>query len=261
MGVVVRDVEGIRYLFLQPDPLAEPDFANDIQTEMDLEDPKHPMYFYAQALISSVMFAPRVTSALVIGLGGGVIPKYLHHYFPECRITAVEIVQEVIDVAVSQFFVPNDDRCRLVCDDALEFVHKTKDTYDLIFMDAYGDSEDAFIEGMFSKKFVTRLVELTNPGGLVVFNLLFFQKELRQYLNHFFGHRSLYVTQMYQQNQIYIGFPHPLENPLKSTIDSRVAELVAMDPKLGYDKYWRGFIRCGRTSADGRLIIDPLGKK
>ena len=49
-----------------------------------------------------------LTSCLMIGLGGGSLAKFCHHYLPETRITVVEINPHVIAMR-RHFQVPDDD--------------------------------------------------------------------------------------------------------------------------------------------------------
>jgi spermidine synthase len=45
-----------------------------------------------------LLFNPAPRSILMIGLGGGSLPKYCHRHLPQCDITVVEINPAVISL-------------------------------------------------------------------------------------------------------------------------------------------------------------------
>jgi len=95
-----RDQGDVRYLHLGSDT---------IQSAMRISDPVRLELAYSRAMLSTLLFRPAPTTALLIGLGGGSLAKYLHHRLPECRLEAVECNPTVVDVARAHFSLPADD--------------------------------------------------------------------------------------------------------------------------------------------------------
>jgi len=110
------------------------------QSSMLLRDPIYLALSYTRAMSSAVLFCDHPKKALLIGLGGGSLAKFLLHYFPDCRIDAVETRESVINVAQSHFQLPQEPRLNFHIDDGGRYVRNHTDTgekYDLIFVDAF----------------------------------------------------------------------------------------------------------------------------
>lgn len=97
---------------------------------------------YTQAMMACLLFNPIPSRALVIGLGGGSLVKFLLYYFPLCDVVVVENRRDVIEVAMRYFDVPeNHPRLTIYHDDGYEFVsrqhYQAGTPYDLLLVDAY----------------------------------------------------------------------------------------------------------------------------
>lgn len=110
------------------------------QSSMDINDPYRLALLYSRAMVASLLFNAAPQRALLIGLGGGSLAKFLFRHFPACRIDVVEYRESVHRLARSHFRLPDDPRLRVHIADAGEFVRRT-DTdfhdYDLIMVDAF----------------------------------------------------------------------------------------------------------------------------
>lgn len=100
-----RDEGGIRYLHLG---------SGTIQSAMRIADPVRLELAYSRAMLSTLLFRPEPTTALLIGLGGGSVAKYLYHRLPDCRLEAVECNQAVVDIARAHFALPADNERLIV---------------------------------------------------------------------------------------------------------------------------------------------------
>ncbi len=74
---------------------------------------------------------------LVLGLGGGAVTKRWWRDYPDMTIDTVEIDPVVIDVAQRYFGLPDDERIRVVNQDARRFVQESSAKYDVIIVDCY----------------------------------------------------------------------------------------------------------------------------
>lgn len=59
---------------------------------------------------------------LVVGLGGGSLPLFVHDHFPKSRIEAVEIDPCMLDVATQWFGFSQSDRMTVHIADGLDYV-------------------------------------------------------------------------------------------------------------------------------------------
>ena len=79
---------------------------------------------------------------LLVGLGGGALPVFLHRHYPALQIDVVEIVPEVVTVAERYFGFRQDAlMCAHVADGRAFIERAPAGHYDLIMLDAFGSAE------------------------------------------------------------------------------------------------------------------------
>jgi spermidine synthase len=74
-------------------------------------------------------------SALIIGLGGGIIANQIRYFYPEIGVDGVEIDPKVIEIARTYFALV--DAVRVFNQDGRIFVNLGKRRYDIVIIDAY----------------------------------------------------------------------------------------------------------------------------
>ena len=106
---------------------------------------------------------------LVVGLGGGSIPRLLHRRLPHVRLDVVELNPVVVDVARRFFGVREDSRLRIHVEDAARYILRREPPYDLIFLDAFtdGGTPEHLKETLFLEAVRGRLA----AGGAAVLNV------------------------------------------------------------------------------------------
>jgi len=82
---------------------------------------------------------------LVIGLGGGTIPKLLSSRYPSCEVVCLEIDPMIIDIASNLFSLKNYKNVKIIKANANNWISrnfsKYQNYFDGIFLDAFfGDS-------------------------------------------------------------------------------------------------------------------------
>jgi spermidine synthase len=107
---------------------------------------------------------------LIIGLGGGSIPKKIQREFPNIEIDAVEIDPEVIKMAKDHFNVKENNNLRLHAQDGRLFLNRTQNQYDIILLDAY--FTDAMPFHLTTKQFFEMAQKKLTPNGIIVANLI-----------------------------------------------------------------------------------------
>ena len=125
-----RDAEGVIDVVDETAAVRSLQFGTEArQSTMFRHDPNTLALSYTQCMVTSLLFAdadPR--QALVFGLGGGSMVKYLLAQCPACRVDAVERRAAVIDVAHRFFQLPEaHPRLAVYSEDATSFLSTAAD--------------------------------------------------------------------------------------------------------------------------------------
>ena len=113
----------------------------------------------------------KMESILVLGVAGGSVIKTLVNEIKyKGKITGVEIDPEIIEIANTYFKLYKIPNLTIVIDDAFEFVLKTNETFDLIIIDIFQDTN--MPNFLFEKFFIDRIGTLLKSGGYILFNTM-----------------------------------------------------------------------------------------
>lgn len=112
--------------------------GNVRQTAVLATDPTVPVLEYARNTLLALAFCEQLHTALVLGLGGGAIPRLLQRGNPGLTVDIVEIDPQMVEVAREYFaFRPAND-LRVIVDDACRFIEAAPPaSYDMVVLDAY----------------------------------------------------------------------------------------------------------------------------
>lgn len=140
------------------------------QSTCFLAHPELLVLRYTQAMASVLAFNPHPKRALLLGLGGASMAKFLLRACPDVIVDAVELREAVIKLAHGYFFLPeNHSRLNIYCSDAEKFISQ-QDTpsYDLILVDAF----DALgpIDNLSSQQTLETLKKLLGKDGILCLN-------------------------------------------------------------------------------------------
>ena len=141
------------------------------QTCVKLADPHDLVFDYTKLIMAALYVAPAPSRILVVGLGGGTLPKVFEKLLPDlARIDAVEVDRAVISVADRFFGVRAHDRLHIHESDARVFVKRAigQRTYDLIVLDAFG--ADYIPEHLLTREFLVEVRQLMKPGSVLAAN-------------------------------------------------------------------------------------------
>lgn len=148
-----------------------------VETLIDLKEPHRLQHPYARTMMAGLLYRPDASACLLVGLGGGAIVRFLNHHFPELRLDVVEIDPVIVRVSREYFGTMPGPRTRILVEDALDYLARTGERYDLILMDVHlNPSEQTDRSGVpvhlktaaFLRGFEKRL----QPGGVVLFNMI-----------------------------------------------------------------------------------------
>jgi spermidine synthase len=146
------------------------------ESQVNLRSPHILRFSYLQHMFANYLIQPKQSKALIVGLGGGSMVHFLQRYEPDVAVDALEIDPVVVQLAERYFGLRPQKNVKLIVVDAFDYLAKTKETYDTIYMDAFlKPSETTDNTGVplrlrtidFYKQLQSRL----NEGGSVVFNI------------------------------------------------------------------------------------------
>jgi spermidine synthase len=145
-------------------------FDRTLQSSMNLKDPTSLRLVYSRYTSLGFTFRSDAKKMLIIGLGGGSIPKKLQKEFPNLELDVVEIDPEVIKIAKDHFNVRESKNLRIYAQDGRLFLARTQNQYDVILIDAY--YADAMPFHLATKEFFELAQKKLTPNGIVVANLI-----------------------------------------------------------------------------------------
>lgn len=143
------------------------------QSSIDLNDPETLQLPYARAMSSWLLFNDSVEEALVVGLGGGSLTRFLLYHFPDCKVRAVEYRDSVVKIARSHFGLPLDARLKVVVGDGGHYIRQQAQSgegrYGLILLDAF--DVDGLAQSIASAAFFDACKLLLKSDGVLAINL------------------------------------------------------------------------------------------
>ncbi|TPF94674.1 spermidine synthase [Bifidobacterium sp. UTBIF-78] len=122
---------------------------------------------YYDTALAAPALADKADSALILGMGTGTYARQLRQYYPDMKVTGVEIDQKITDLAVRYFDEPGDVPVSTY--DGRAWLAASREKYDVIMVDAYQDITIPF--QMSSDEFFSMVREHLNPGGVMVVNM------------------------------------------------------------------------------------------
>ena len=120
-----------------------------------------------------------INKVLILGFGAGSTVSILQDEYKMkgMHIAGVEKDPEVIALAKKYFSVDTYKDLMLVCEDAYEFVGKSKEQFDLIVMDVFVDRDvpEKFME----EQFISSLSQRLSDKGILFYNLVVHNEKVR----------------------------------------------------------------------------------
>lgn len=159
--ILVDEVGGLRTLSLGDPPTP--------QSAMKVGDPSHLEFEYTRLAMAGLLYVPEPRKVLVIGLGGGSMPRFLRWLYPQADIESVEIDPDVVQAARDFFGVKDDAHTKVHLADGRAFVEHAKGTWDLVFLDAY--APDYIPPMLATAEFFEAVRQHLAPGGALVSNV------------------------------------------------------------------------------------------
>src|SRR5450830_105058 len=160
-SVDVSETDGVRSLHLG---------SVTIQSAMRIRDPFALELTYTRGIMCFLLFNHQIKNMLTIGLGGGSITKYVHAYCPEIVSKVIELNPKIIQVARSQFYVPeNDERLEVIEGDGLVYLAEHEDVAEVLLIDAF--DSNGIPPNFCSQDFFDQCTNTLTSDGILVINL------------------------------------------------------------------------------------------
>jgi len=227
-----------------------------IQSLMRINDPHALALDYTRCMMSFLLLHPEPREALMIGLGGGSLPKFFHRNLRKTRVRVVELDPAVVAAARQHFSLPpDDDRLSVEIGDGAQALYP--ECCDVLVVDAYHDelhvpelASPEFYEGAF--------LALREPGALVI-NFMNDDPKFDEYLQRLeraFGGAVLALPALYDPNILVFAFRGAPASIAWSTLRAR-AERLEERYGLPFTRYVSRLRSMNRCTKDELLITVP----
>jgi len=182
------------------------------QSIMLMSAPKMLALSYLQSMVAALALHDNPKDALLLGMGGAALPKFLSHQFPGLNLDVVEIDPDVVKVAQEHFEYQAQPNTNLYVMDGRVFLKRAEKKYDVIFLDAYtGDSLPFHLTTV---EFYQMVRDHLKPGGVVAINLCEF------FVNRFFLSHLKTLQTVFPQSYLFTT-PDPSNRVAFATMGSQ----------------------------------------
>jgi spermidine synthase len=226
-----------------------------IQSTMRLSDPWALALDYTRCMMAFLLFHPEPKAALMLGLGGGSLPKFFHKHLRKTRIDIVELDPRIVAVSRAQFALPADDaRLSVEIGDGAQAL--APECCDVLVVDAYHDEEH--VQELASQAFYDAAFLALGERGAMVVNFMDDDRLFDQYLRRVesaFGGMVVAMRALYDPNIIVFALKGL---PARISWDLLRARAGQLEGRLGlpfprYLSRLRGMNSCTATE----LILRP----
>jgi spermidine synthase len=222
-GIHFSESAGLRHLHVG---------GSAIQSAMWIDTPDALALAYTQAMMAALLFQPEPQDAVLIGLGGGSLAKFIYRQLPATRISALEVDVRVVAAAHRMFHLPiGKRRLRVLIRDGAEYVAAHRHSADVIFLDAFVNFRQA--PSVRSAAFYRAARSALRPDGVMAVNYMSDDPGLRAYLRRLagaFDGRLLCLRAIGEDNLIVFAFA---DDPGVVTPSSLVGRAIALQQRHG----------------------------
>lgn len=209
--------------------------AVQMQSQVDIHNLRLHRLEYTKMAFCGLLYKTEPKRILVLGLGGGVIPREMHHYFPSAEIDVAEIDPEIPKIAKKYFGFAEDDRLKVHIADGRMFIKEqlrkeTGKKYDIVILDAFNGEYIPF--HLMTKEFLEEVKGILAEDGVVVANVFsnnrLFDAEWATF-QAVFGRTQVFIGN-YTTNAMLIA-PGPKGRTI--TIDEAVSRANILQSRIG----------------------------
>jgi spermidine synthase len=205
----------------------------DDQSIVSLTNPETVPMDYVRYATIALAYIDSPSRMLMVGLGGGTYTTLLWKHFPKLSIEAVEINPAVIRLAREYFGVPNDPRYQIHINDGAVYLQKSKQNFDLIFIDAY-TGQDGIPAHLSTKNFFYLVQSHLSVHGVAIINIAAqpsIEKRIVRRFQATFPANACFRTP--GDNLLVVGLRSG-KMPSQTTLVQRATQ-ISLDRKLPFD--------------------------
>lgn len=242
--IAVSDERGVRSLHVG---------GEAIQSSMKLSDPFALALDYTRCMMGFLLFHPEPRRALMIGLGGGSLAKFLFRQLRKTRIRVVELDPRIVATARAHFALPPDDeRLSVEIGDGARAL--SPECCDALLLDAYHD--EAHVPELAAAHFYDAAFLALEPRGVLVVNFMDDDPHFDQYLQRLesaFGGAVIAMRALYDPNIIAFALKGM---PPRVAWDDLRRRAAALEARLGlpFTKYVKRLRTMNRSERGGLLL-------
>ena len=209
------------------------------QSSMDLLYPAQLVFHYERLMSLAFALVERPITALLLGVGGAAMWRFVRAYLPECTTTLVDCDETVVSIAKRWFYLSQP----VILDTAERHLAEATQRFDVILVDLYNSGGPA----EFDAAFWARCFDALSPGGCLATNWADFASnrkvkpmaESQAEIARARGYDCFYVTRR--------GFRDNLIQYVPTGADGRLQTLAAVHERFARDR---------RLPNGGRGILD-----
>lgn len=145
--------------------------VNARQSCMLKADRDRLVFEYTHMAMGGLMLGPPPKRILVVGLGGGSIPRVFRAVLPGVPVDVVEVDEAVVEVARDYFDFAGGAQVELIVQDARVYVKRAARSglkYDLVVLDAFDD--EYIPEHLMTREFLEETKAILVSDGVLVAN-------------------------------------------------------------------------------------------
>jgi spermidine synthase len=226
------------------------------QTCQDVKNPDRIVMNYPQMMLGSLFVKPEPSSVLIIGLGGGTIPRALQELIPSARIDVVEIDPAVVNVARRYFDLGQSSKLNVIEADGRVQVKRAlrgEPRYDLIMLDAF--DHEYIPEHLLTQEFLKEVKSLLAPGGVLAANTF---SSSRLYDHESATYASVFPQffNLKRENRVIIASNGPLPDDAQLRANSAQFEKAFDSYGFSANKILSLFSRKQDWERDARVLTD-----
>ncbi|HTV90298.1 MAG TPA: hypothetical protein VME41_14885 [Stellaceae bacterium] len=132
------------------------------QSSMDLLYPSHLVFHYERLMSLAFALVERPVTALLLGVGGAAMWRFLRAHLPECATTLVDADASVVALARRWFYLSQN----VALEPAQQYLAANARQFDVVLIDLY----DAQGPAPFDDAFWARALDALAPGGCLATN-------------------------------------------------------------------------------------------
>ena len=129
------------------------------------------VYPYLRQFRIDQQLVPGFSNTLTIGGAACSYPRELLMQYDDVTVDVIEIDGKLIELAHSHFDLPYSSRLKTYSQDGRYYVQHTKNTYDVIYLDAFNDLRSIPFQ-LTTQEFFNDVERVLHPKGAVIINAL-----------------------------------------------------------------------------------------